>query len=57
VLTQNVIKNLTPKHTTKNIVQMSVAGFQLIKELWKSTTKKKQLKRVQLGYARNVNHN
>jgi hypothetical protein len=37
---QNVLTNLSLKHTIKNIVQMSVAGLQQIKELWKSTIKK-----------------
>jgi hypothetical protein len=38
-----MLKSLLPKHIIKSIVQMIVAELQLIKKLWKSTTKKKQL--------------
>jgi hypothetical protein len=36
-----------PKHIIKNIVVMSAAELRLIKELWKSIMKKKQLEMEQ----------
>jgi len=55
VLIRNALKILLGKPIIKNIVQMSVAELQQIKESWKSIMKKKLSKKVQSGYVKHVN--
>jgi hypothetical protein len=57
VLTQNALNNLILRLIIKNIVLTSVAELQQIKELCKNIMRKKQLKRVPLGFAKNASRN
>jgi hypothetical protein len=49
-------KILSQKHTIRSIVVMSVAELQLIKRLWKSIMRKKQLGLAKKDTASHANH-